>query len=217
MVARVILVDENMIIRQGLKKLLESQPDLQVVADTRDGGEVLQMLDQLSPDLVITDVKLRSMNGIEVTRQIKSRAPHIKVIALSIYTDRRFVVGMLSAGAAAFLPKDCGLEELLQAIQIVIGGGTYLNQSIADIIVQNYFHHLPEASNSPSQILTNREQEILQYLVEGKTVKEISEKLYLSVKTVETHRQHVMEKLNINNMAGLVKYAIREGFIALET
>lgn len=213
---RIILADENLIIRQGLRMLLDSQQDIQVIADTRDGSELLHRIDELSPDMVITDVKLRSMSGIEITRLVKAKASCIKIIALSSCIERRFVIGMLTAGASAFLPKDCAFEELLKAIQVVSGGGTYLNQTITDIIVQSYFHHFPEASSSPAHILTNREQEILQFLVEGKTVKEISEKLFLSVKTVETHRQHLMGKLNINSMAGLVKYAIREGLTALE-
>jgi DNA-binding NarL/FixJ family response regulator len=210
---RVILGDEHMILRQGVKKLLDSQTDIQVVGDTWDGNELIRFADEMSPDIVILEVKLHGLSGIEVTRQIKTKSPHIKVIALSVYTDRRFIVGMLTAGASAFLTKDCALDELVRAIRLVFSGGTYLKSSIADIVIQDYFHHLSEVTSSPTQLLTNREQEILQLLAEGETVKRISEKLFLSVKTVETHRQHIMSKLNINTMADLVKYAIRKDWL----
>jgi len=213
---RILLVDDHRIVREGLRGLLEKEADMQVVAEAEDGTTVLRLVEEMSPNIVIMDIAMPNLNGIEATRQIITRAPGIKVLALSMYSDKRFVMGMLSAGASGYLPKDCAFEELIQAIRVVAADGTYLSPRIVDIVVKNYFHHLEKTDYSAFFILSARERQVLQLLAEGRSVKEIACDLCLSAKTVETHRQHIMNKLNIRNIAKLTKYAISEGLTSLE-
>ena len=208
---RVLLADDHRIVRQGLRGLIEKQPDMEVVAEAEDGRTVLTLVEELLPSVVIMDVSMPDLNGIEATRQLIAKLPDIKVIALSMYSDRRFIMGMLSAGASGYLPKDCAFEELAQAIRAVAADRTYLSPTIVDIVVKNYFHHLEKADFSAFSILTAREREVLQLLTEGRTTKESAQHLGLSVKTIETHRQTIMNKLGIHSIAELTKYAIREG------
>jgi len=197
--------------------LLEKQPDIEVVAEAENGLATLKLVDETAPNIVIMDVAMPDLNGTEATRQIIAKAPTVKVIALSMYSDRRFVIGMLSAGASGYLPKDCAFEELVQAIRTVAADRTYLSPSIVDIVVKDYFHHLEKTDSSVLSILTSREREVLQLLAEGRTVKEIARHLFLSVKTIETHCQQIMHKLDTHSIAKLTKYAIREGLTSLNT
>ncbi len=213
---RVVLADDHRIMREGLRSLLERQPDMEVVAEAEDGRTTVSLTEKLAPNVVIMDVAMPDLNGMEATRQITSRCQGVKVIALSMYSDRRFILGMLSAGASGYLPKDCAFEELIQAIRTVAANSTYLSPSVVNIVVKDYFHHMKSASSPDIQELTKREREVLQLLAEGKTVKEIGHNLHLSVKTVETHRNQIMHKLNLRTIADLTKYAVREGFTSLE-
>jgi DNA-binding NarL/FixJ family response regulator len=203
--------------RQGLRGLLEKQPDMEVVAEAADGRTALMLVEELSPDVVIMDVAMPDLNGIEATRQIIARHPGIKVLALSMYSDRRFVAGMLGAGASGYLLKDCAFEELIQAIRSITANQTYLSTTIAGIVVKNYITLMEKNDSSAFSTLTSREREVLQLLVEGRTAKEIAGQLRLSLKTIETHRQQLMDKLNIHNIAQLTKYAIREGITPVES
>jgi len=214
---RVLLADDHKIIREGLRSLLEKQPDIEVVAEAENGLATLKLVDETAPNIVIMDVAMPDLNGTEATRQIIAKAPTVKVIALSMYSDRRFVIGMLSAGASGYLPKDCAFEELVQAIRTVAADRTYLSPSIVDIVVKDYFHHLEKTDSSVLSILTSREREVLQLLAEGRTVKEIARHLSLNVKTIETHCQQIMHKLDTHSIAKLTKYAIREGLTSLNT
>jgi DNA-binding NarL/FixJ family response regulator len=214
---RVLLVDDHAIIREGLRSLLEKQPEMEVVADTDDGRKAFDLVRELLPDIIIMDITMRGLNGIEATRQIIDEFPTVKVIALSIHSKRRYVADMLSAGAAGYILKECLFDELVQAIKAVAAGGRYLSPRIADVVVSDYVKRLSATAESPFEALTSREREVLQLVAEGKSTKQIALDLHLSTKTIEANRRQIMEKLNIHSVAELTKYAVREGLTALET
>jgi len=213
---KVLLVDDHAIIREGLRSLLEKEPKMEVVADTDNGRKARDLVRELSPDVVIMDITMPGLNGIEATRQITAESPHVKVIALSIHSKRRYVADMLSAGAAGYILKECLFDELVQAIQAVVAGGQYLSPRITDVVVSDYVKRLSAASDSPVTALTSREREVLQLVAEGKPTKQIALELHVSTKTIEANRRQIMEKLNRHSVAELTKYAIREGLTTLE-
>lgn len=210
---KIILADDHQIIRDGLKNLIEKEYDMEVVAETNNGRTTIKLTRELKPDMVIIDIGMPDLNGVDATKQIVAGNPNIKVIALSMYSDKRFVGGMLNAGARGYLLKDCAFEELATAIRTVFKGHVYLSPAIVGIVVDDYVRNKKEHEQSP---LSNREREIVQLITEGKTTKEIASKLFISIKTVETHRQHIMEKLNCHSIAELTKFAIREGLTSLD-
>lgn len=213
---RILLADDHKIVREGLRALLENQSGMEVIAEAGDGRTTVQMVQELLPDVVIIDIAMPDMNGIETTRQIIAKAPGVKVVGLSMHSDRRFVMEMLKAGAKGYLLKDCAFEELANAIRSVDANRTYLSPKIADIVIKDYAHLLSKENLSVFSILTAREREVLQLLSEGKTTREIASHLQVSVKTVETYRKQIMDKLNIHSVAELTKYAIREGLTSLD-
>ena len=213
---RILLADDHKIVREGLRSLLEKQPDMEVTAEAEDGATILRLVEEKPFDIVIMDVAMTGLNGTEATRQIIAKTPTVKVLALSMYSDRRFIMGMLSAGASGYLSKDCAFAELVQAIRTVAADRTYLSPTIVDTVVKDYFHHLEKTAPSALSVLTSREREVLQLLAEGKSVKENAHHLCLSIKTIETHRQQTMNRLGIHSIAELTKYAIREGLTSLE-
>jgi DNA-binding NarL/FixJ family response regulator len=215
MSVRIILAEDHRITREGLVNLLQERPDMEVVGEAENGREAVRLARELSPDLVIMDVTMPDLNGIDATRIITSGSNNTKVIALSMYSDKQFVQGMIQAGASGYLLKDCAFEELVSAIQAVIQGDTYLSPGIAGIVVQDYLTKLTTDRSSADTVLTNREREVLQLIAEGNSTKEIAARLNVSVKTVETHRRQIMEKLGIFSIAELTKYAIREGLTSL--
>jgi len=215
MSTRVLIADDHKIFREGLRALLEKQRGIEVVAEAKDGLEAVRFAQKLIPDVVIMDVAMPEKNGIEATRETLEVLPKIKVIALSMHSDRRFVLQMLKAGAVGYLLKDSAFEELAAAIQAVSSGQTYLSPKITDVVIKEYLHSQARSEVSVFTILTHREREVLQLLAEGKSTKEIAATLHLSVKTIETHRQQVMDKLDIHSVAELTKYAIREGLTSL--
>jgi DNA-binding NarL/FixJ family response regulator len=217
MAIKVLIADDHQIVRQGLRTLLEGEPDLKVVAQSEDGRTTVRLARELAPEVIIMDVAMPDLNGIEATRQIVTERPQVKVIALSMYADRRFVVNMLKAGASGYLLKDCAYEELVRAIRVVLAHKTYLSPGVTDIVVREYAQGGPtDQGASVFSLLSPREREVLQLMSEGKSTNKIADSLHVSVKTVETHRQQVMHKLNIHNVAGLTKYAIREGLTSVE-
>ncbi len=215
MTIRILLADDHKIIRDGLRAILDKHPDLSVVAEAENGRKAVALARKHQPDVMIVDINMPDLNGMEATRQILDDQPEIRVIALSMLSDRRQVVGMLRAGASGYLLKDCASEELILAIQTVSRGQTYLSPLISGIVKECLLHQLED--DSPINLLTPREREILQLIAEGKSVKNIASHLNVSIKTVETHRQNIMKKLEIDNLAALIKLSIREGVISLDT
>ncbi|MGD9076362.1 MAG: response regulator transcription factor [Desulfobacteraceae bacterium] len=212
---RIILAEDHRITREGLVNLLQERSDMEVVGEAENGRDAVKLASELSPDLVIMDVTMPDLNGIDATRIITSGSNNTKVIALSMYSDKQFVQGMIQAGASGYLLKDCAFEELVAAIQAVMQGDTYLSPGIAGIVVQDYLTKLTTDRSSADTVLTAREREVLQLIAEGNSTKEIAARLSVSVKTVETHRRQIMEKLGIFSIAELTKYAIREGLTSL--
>lgn len=210
------MVDDHAIIREGLRSLLEKQPDMEVLADTDEGRKAVDLVREISPDVVIMDVTMAGLNGIEATRLITSEFPEVKIIALSIHSQRRFIADMLSAGAAGYILKECLFDELVQAIQAVAVGGRYLSPRIADVVVDDYVKRLSSTVDSPLSALTGREREVLQLVAEGKSTKEIALELHVSTKTIEANRRQIMEKLDVHSVAELTKCAVREGLTTLE-
>ena len=212
---RVIIADDHMIVRDGLRSLLERQPDMEVVAEANNGREALKQTKNLLPDVVVMDIGMHELNGIEATLQIVGNSPVVKVLALSMYSDKRFIIGMLKAGASGYMLKDSAFRELVDAIRVVASNKVYISPSIAGVLAEDYLENLAEKDNSVHSILTSREVEVLQLLAEGKSTKQTASILGVSTKTIETHRKNIMKKLEIDNLVGLAKYAIREGIITL--
>lgn len=212
---RVLLADDHKIVRDGLRTLLEKHPEIKVVAEAEDGRSAVQLAKKLLPQIVIIDIAMPDLNGIEATRQIIDDHPDVKVIALSMHSDRRFVSEMLNAGAQAYLLKDCAFEELVTAIRTVVSNKIYLSPGIAGIVIENFVRHASKTESSVFSVLSDREREVLQLMAEGNTTKEIAAYLNVSIKTVETHRVNIMTKLDIHSVAELTKYAIREGLTSL--
>jgi len=213
---RILLAEDQRIVRECICTLLEQQADIEVIAEADDGRKVLDLVQERPPDIIIMDITMPNLNGIEATRQIVAKNPDIKIVALSMHSNKRFIMEMLSAGASGYLLKDCVFEELIQAIHAVYAGRNYLSNGIVNTLVKGYFNKAKDIDSSTLRILTCREREVLQLLAEGKTVREIAHHLYLSMKTIETYRQQIMNKLEIHSVAELTKYAIREGLTSLE-
>ncbi len=216
---RVLLADDHQIVRDGLRSLLAKQMDIEVVGEAENGREALERARELRPDIVVMDIGMRELNGIEATRQVLQEVPGTSVIALSMHSDRRYVVDMLSAGASGYLLKDSAFDELALAIRTVADGRTFLYQGVSGTIIDDYLKRSnsdarPTASTGRS--ISPREREVLQLIAEGCSTKEAAARLHLSVKTIETHRRQIMDKLGIYNIAGLIKYAVREGLASLE-
>jgi DNA-binding NarL/FixJ family response regulator len=218
MAFRVLLADDHAIIRDGLRRLLEDDHDeFEVVGESQDGISTVRMARELGPDIVLMDVTMPDLNGVEATRQIIAQTPRTRVIALSVHNDRQTVSEMLKAGAVGYLLKDCAYQELARAIRVVMQSQAYLSPEVAGEVIQQYVNRDGPASRSSAYAeLTPREREVLQLLAEGYDPKDLAKRLHISVKTVQTHRQHIMDKLDLHNLAELTKYAIREGLTSLE-
>lgn len=213
---KILLAEDHQITRQGLRSLIEKQSDMEVVAEAENGRQAVSLARELMPDVIIMDVTMPELNGMEATRQIKTENQRSKIIALSMHSDSLFVTEMLKNGASGYLLKDCAFEDLIRAIRVVIEGQIYLSPAISGIVVDAYLNRSPQADVASSEILSDREREVLQLMAEGITTKQIALKLHISVKTVETHRRQIMQKLNLHTIAELTKYAIRKGLTSLE-
>ena len=216
MAIKILLADDHELFRKGLRALIEEQDDLQVVGEATNGLEAIRLAQKLTPDVVLMDLSMPDLNGVDATRQILQANAKVKVIALSMHTDSRAVDRILRAGALGYLLKEAALAELTQAIHAIMKGGTYLSPMIAREVVDKLRKTPPAGPRSLLQTLSVREREVLQLLAEGGTTKEIAAKLFVSPKTVETHRHQVMEKLKLQSIADLTKYAVREGLTSLE-
>ena len=215
MTTKILLADDHNLIREGLRTLISDEPNMSVIAEAEEGRTAVQLATKLSPDVVIMDISMPGLNGIEATRQILTKSPAPKVIALSMHMERRMILEMLNAGASGYLLKDCAFGEVIRAIETVMSNCTYLSPKIADIIVKDYIHRIPSDDLSSLTLLSPREREVLQLLAEGKKTRDIASTLHVSVKTVDTYRLQIMDKLSIHSIAELTKYAIREGLTSI--
>jgi DNA-binding NarL/FixJ family response regulator len=212
---RVLLVDDHALVRAGMRSLLQDLPDVEVVAEAGDGAEALAAAERERPDVVLMDIAMKGMNGLEAAARLRERLPGVKVIILSMHTSEEYVLLALRAGAAAYLIKDSATAELELALKCVMRGETYLSPAISRQVVDGYVQRVG-ASAGPEP-LTPRQREVLKRIAEGRSTKEIAFELNLSVKTVETHRAQIMERLGIRDVAGLVRYAMRAGLVPPET
>jgi DNA-binding NarL/FixJ family response regulator len=207
---RIILADDHTIVRHGLSRSFQQEEDIDVIGQTIDGHSTIELVREMSPDVVVMDIGMPGLNGIEATRQIVKESPKTKVVGLSMHSSNKYVREMFRAGAKGYLLKDCPFEELTQAIRIVFDGKTYVSPSVGHMVVEDFISK-PEEEESAFHVLTQREREVLQLLAEGKTTKQAARCLHISPKTVEAHRSRIMNKLEIDNIAQLTKYAIQEG------
>ncbi len=216
MTIRVLIADDHTIMRAGLRSLLEKEDQIEVVAEAENGRRAVQLAVEHKPDVVVMDVSMPDLNGIEATSQVLESLPDAKVIALSMHTDKRFVMGMLRAGASGYLLKDCASQELASAIVSVASNKKYLSPDIAGVVIEDSLYGGQQEEESASSMISAREREVLQLIAEGWSTKQIASHLYVSVKTIETHRRQIMKKLDLHNIADLTKYAIREGLTSVE-
>lgn len=215
MTIRIVVADDHRIVREGLGALIEELPNMEVVGQAEEGRTAMRLVEELAPDVVLMDVAMPGLNGIEATRKIASDHPSVKVIALSMHSETQFVARMLEAGASGYMVKEGAFEDLAAAIEEVTSGNTYLCPRIAGPLVEDYLRRL-DGSEDMEGPLSPREREVLQLLAEGLTTRQIARRLEISPKTVETHRARIMDKLDIRSIAELTKYAIRQGLTALE-
>jgi DNA-binding NarL/FixJ family response regulator len=206
---RILLADDHAVVRQGFKMILGSQPDMEIVGEAGNGREAVTLAEQFKPDVVVMDVAMPELNGIEATRRLALSAPHTRVVALSMHKDSVYVREILRAGARGYLLKDSVAADLVHAVRAVASGEGYLSPAVSNAVLDDYRRHV----TNPIDLLTSREREVLQMLAEGKTNKEIAGVLNLSVYTVDAHRGRIMEKLNLHSINELVRFALRNGLI----
>ena len=215
-VSRIVLADDHQLVRSGLRALLERQPGLEVVGEAGDGRKAVWAAQDLRPDLVVMDLEMPGLNGIEATRQIASEVQGVKVLCLSMHSSARFVEAAFQAGAAGYLLKDSATDELSRAVDTVLAGRTYVSPAIAGAALGPLLDHAPRSAGTAFSLLTPREREVLQLLAEGRSTREIADRLCVTSKTVYYHRERTMEKLGIHTVAGLTRYAIEQGLTSLE-
>ncbi|MBP6470553.1 MAG: response regulator transcription factor [Chloroflexi bacterium] len=215
---KLLLADDHAVVRSGLRMLLEAQPDMEIVAEAENGRETIEKVLTFQPDIVLMDIEMPGMNGIEATRKIKEESPETAVLALTMYEDDQYFFEMLKAGAAGYIPKRAAPDALVNAIRTVKKGEVFLYPSMAAYLVEDYLQRdeAPEEDEADVVDLTTREREVLVLIAEGLSNGEISEKLVISIKTVDRHRENIMRKLNIHNRIDLVKFALKKGMIDLE-
>ena len=214
---KILLADDHQIMRDGLRSLIAKQLGMEVVAEADNGRAALKLARKLQPDVIVMDINMPDLNGIEATRHITAELPDTKIVAFSMHTDHQFVAGALKAGVSGYLQKDSAFEELALAIRTVADNQIFLSPKITGDVVKDYVGKLLEEESDLLALLSVREREVIQLYAEGHTTKHIAERLNLSVKTVETHRRKIMEKLDIYTIAGLTKFAVRKGLTPLDT
>jgi two-component system response regulator NreC len=215
---RVVVADDHTIVRQGLLALLNEQQDIEVVAEAEDGRDALKKVEKFLPDILILDVGMPRLNGLEAARQIKRQNQTVKILMLTMHSDEEYIFETLKAGASGYLLKDAAATELITAIHSIHSGQSYLSPSVSHRVIENYIRRSDPPNNEDTgshKLLTEREREVLQLVAEGKTNREIADILNISIKTVDNHRTNLMNKLDIHDRAGIVRYAIRKGIITL--
>jgi DNA-binding NarL/FixJ family response regulator len=214
---RVLLAEDHTIVRKGIRSLLDEEPDIEVVGEAGDGREAVHKVKQLAPDVVLMDISMPALNGLEATRQIIKRSPKVKVLVLTMHTDEEYIFQFLQAGAAGYLVKKTVPTELVSAIHAVHNGDSFLSPAVSKTVIEEYVRHTRNsAPEDDYDKLTGREREVLQLLAEGFTNKEIAQQLHISVKTAGVHRTNLMDKLLLHNLSDVTKYAIRKGIISLD-
>jgi DNA-binding NarL/FixJ family response regulator len=212
---RILLADDHTVVRKGLRLLLESQPDFQVIADAADGRETVALAERLTPDVVVMDVAMPGLNGIEAARQISAKLPHTAIVFLSMHSDEGYVLKALKSGARAYLLKDSAENDLINAVKAVREGKAFFSPAISKMLIEDYMRQMQlRAVEDSYDLLTTREREILQLFAEGKNNKDVANMLNLSLYTVETHRSNILKKLNLHSTAELILYAVRKGVIS---
>lgn len=210
---RLLLVDDHQIVRAGLQMLFQAEEDMEIVGEASSGEEAMEKVEALKPDVVIMDVAMPGVSGIEATRRIKAIHPQVAVLALTMHEDEQYFFEMLNAGASGYIPKRAAPDDLVSAVRVVSQGNVFLYPTLAKSLVQDFLHRAESGQSEGKEILTPREQEVLTYIAEGYTSREIAEALVISVKTVDRHRENIMRKLNLHSRVELVKYAIEKGLI----
>ena len=213
METKVLLVDDHTILREGLKMVLDSQPQITVVGEADNGRQAVELAEKLMPDVIVMDIAMPNLNGLEATRQIKKRWPQIKVVILTMHENQQYLMQIVKSGATGAVLKRSAGTELLTAIRAAATGQSYFSPTIASMMLEDYRVRLSDDGVEDPEILTEREREVLQLVAEGKTNQEIADSLFVSIKTVQTHRGHIMEKLGVHDRTDLVKYAIRTGMV----
>jgi len=213
---RVMIVDDHQLTRQGLCSLIEKAPTVSLVADADNGRSAIEKIDKTRPDIVVMDLAMPDMNGVEASRKIQTDFPDVKVLALSMHTDNEYVRQAFEAGVNGYIVKDCAFDELVTALETVHCGRRYLSPQIADVVVDEYLHQPALTEDKIHTDLSAREREVLQLIAEGKSTKDIAGKLGVSVKTVETHRRNIQQTLKLNSIAEMTKYAVRSGLTSLD-
>lgn len=213
---RIVLADDHQIIREGVRTLLSAEKDFEIIGEAEDGKEAIHLVEEKQPDILVMDISMENMDGIEATRQIHKKFPDVRIVALSMYQAKQYVSNMLEAGASGFLLKDCAGEELVTAIRSILKGKSYLSPEISEVVVSDYVNQLKTHKNSVENLFTEREREVLRLVVDGKSTRQIADELFVSVKTIETHRQQIMKKTGLKSIAELTKFAIREGLTGLD-
>jgi two-component system response regulator NreC len=213
---RVLIADDHGIVREGLHSLLGKQPDMEIIGEADDGRKALELVRQLQPDIVVMDISMPNLNGVDATRLIVREFPKVKVIALSMHSSSMFVADMIKAGASGYMLKDCLFNELADAIRVVHEGGAYLSPGVVSLVVGDYMNRLSGAGGLPLESLSDREREVLQLIGEGKNTKQIAQELHISTKAIEANRRKIMEKLHSQSVADLVRWAILGGLTSLE-
>jgi two-component system response regulator NreC len=212
---RILLADDHTVVRKGLRLLLESQPDFQVIADAADGRETVALAERHTPDVVVMDVAMPGLNGIEAARQISAKLPHTAIVFLSMHSDEGYVLKALKSGARAYLLKDSAENDLINAVKAVREGKAFFSPAISKMLIEDYMRQMQQRAVEDSyDLLTTRERELLQLFAEGKNNKDVANLLNLSLYTVETHRSNIFQKLNLHSTAELILYAVRKGVIS---
>jgi len=212
---KVILADDHQLFREGLANLLSESTEVEVIAQAVNGIDAIDKAKKMRPDVLIMDINMPEMDGVEATSQLLKEVSEMKIIGLSIHANKQYIKGMLEAGSSGYLFKNCSYDELIKAIQTVHSGKKYLSEKITEILIQEYLNK-EEIGPSTSSELTDRESEILKLIAEGISVSDISNQLFVSIKTINTHKQHILEKLNLKTTTDIIKYALKKGIISLD-
>ena len=211
---RILIADDHQLFREGIVNLLSASPQIEIVAQAKNGQDAIDQAKSLKPDIIVMDLSMPVLNGVDATRILHKELTETRVMVLSMHADKLFVKNALEAGAYGYLFKDCTYDQLIEAVNSVYMGKKYLSDKITEVLIQDYLSQDNEVHQNGQQ-LSERESEILKLMAEGKSVREISELLFISVKTVGTHKQHIMEKLDLKSTADLIKYAIKQGIVSL--